>query len=92
MKIGKVIGTVVCNQTVDSLNGIKLLLSQPLNETLKEEGTPVVACDAVQAGLNDIVFYEGGREAALGLTNWFNPSDLTVMGIIDTLYTEEDIK
>ncbi|MDI9594777.1 MAG: EutN/CcmL family microcompartment protein, partial [Atribacterota bacterium] len=55
-------------------------------------GTPVVACDAVQAGLNDIVFYEGGREAALGLTNWFNPSDLTVMGIIDTLYTEEDIK
>ena len=57
MKIGKVIGTVVCNQKVDSLNGIKLLLIQPLNETLKEEGTPVVACDAVQAGLNDIVFY-----------------------------------
>ena len=92
MKIGKVIGTVVCNQKVDSLIGIKLLLIQPLNEALEEEGVPVVACDAVQAGLNDIVFYEGGREAALGLINWFNPSDLTVMGIIDSLYTEEKKK
>ena len=38
---------------------------------------------AQQAGINDIVFYEGGREAALGLKNWFNPSDLTIMGIVD---------
>jgi len=38
--------------------------------------------------VNYIVVYEGGREAALGLTNWFNPSDLTVMGIVDDLYVE----
>ena len=88
MKLGKVIGTVVCNQKVDSFIGIKLLLIQPLDENLKDDGNPVVACDTVQAGLNDIVFYEGGREAALGLANWFNPSDLTVMGIVDDLHVE----
>ncbi|MBU4361277.1 EutN/CcmL family microcompartment protein [bacterium] len=83
MKLGKVVGNVVCTQKVDSFQGIKLLLVQPLNEKLEEISDPVVACDTVQAGINDIVFYEGGREAALGLENWFNPSDLTIMGIVD---------
>jgi len=67
MKLGKVIGNVVCTQKVESFQDIKLLLVQPLNEKLEEIGDPVVACDTVQAGINDIVFYEGGREAALGL-------------------------
>jgi len=83
MKLGKVIGNVVCTQKVDSLRDIKLLLVQPLNEKFKEIGNPVVACDTAQAGINDIVFYEGGREAALGLKNWYNPSDMTIMGIVD---------
>ncbi len=90
MKLGRVIGTVVCNQKVDSLMGVKLLLIQPLDENLNDDGMPVVGCDPVQAGLNDVVFYEGGREAALGLTNWFNPSDLTIMGIVDTLHIGEE--
>lgn len=83
MKLGKVTGNVVCSQKVGSWEGIKLLLVQPLNENLEEIGDPVIACDTVQAGPNDIVFYEGGREAALGLENWFNPSDATIMGIVD---------
>jgi len=89
MKLGRVIGNVVCTQKVDSLEGIKLLLVQPLDEQYKEIGDPVVACDTVQAGTDDIVFYEGGREAALGLQNWFNPSDATIMGIVDHLQIEE---
>jgi len=89
MKLGKVIGNVVCSQKVDSFEGIKLLLVQPLNEELKNSGDPIIACDTVQAGMNDIVFYEGGREAALGLTNWFNPSDATIMGIVDHVDLED---
>jgi microcompartment protein CcmK/EutM len=83
MKIGKVIGNVVATQKVASLEGVKLLLVQPLDENLQEIGTPIVACDVVQAGVGDLVFYEGGREAALAIPNWFNPSDCTIMGIID---------
>jgi ethanolamine utilization protein EutN len=88
MKLGKVIGNVVCNQKVESLRGIKLLLVQPINEYYQDIDEPLVACDAVQAGLNDIVFFEGGREAALGLKNWFNPSDSTIMGIVDQVNTD----
>jgi ethanolamine utilization protein EutN len=89
MKLGRVIGNVVCSQKVDSWEGVKLLLVQPLNESLEEVGDPLIACDTVQAGPDDIVFYEGGREAALGLKNWFNPSDATIMGIVDSVTVEE---
>ncbi|MGQ9472791.1 MAG: EutN/CcmL family microcompartment protein [Candidatus Caldatribacteriaceae bacterium] len=89
MKIGRVIGSVVSTQKVDSLEGVKLLLVQPLDEHLREVGLPLVACDTVQAGPGDLVFFEGGREAALALANWFNPSDCTIMGIIDRVNVEE---
>jgi ethanolamine utilization protein EutN len=88
MKLGKIIGNVNCTQKVESWEGIKLLLVQPLDENLGELGESLVACDTVQAGLGDIVFYEGGREAALGLENWFNPSDATIMGIVDQIQLE----
>lgn len=89
MKLGRVMGNVVCSQKVESFEGVKLLLVQPLNEKLEKIGDPIIACDTVQAGPNDIIFYEGGREAALGLPNWFNPSDSTIMGIVDHLDIEE---
>lgn len=88
MKIAKVIGTVVATQKVASFEGVKLLLIQPLDEHLRPVGSPIVACDMVQAGVGDIVFYEGGREAALALPNWFNPSDCTILGIIDAVEVE----
>ncbi|MEN3184499.1 MAG: EutN/CcmL family microcompartment protein [Atribacterota bacterium] len=88
MKIAKVIGTVVATQKVSSFEGVKLLLIQPLDEHLRPVGSPLVACDTVQAGIGDIVFYEGGREAALALPNWFNPSDCTILGIIDAVEVE----
>ncbi len=84
MKLARVIGNVVCTKKDVSLEGIKLMLIQPVDETLKDYGSPIVACDTVQAGLGDIVLFEGGREAALALDNWFNPSDATIMGIVDS--------
>lgn len=89
MKLGKVVGNVVCTVKVESWEGVKLLLVQPLDENLEEIGISLIACDTVQAGPGDIVFYEGGREAALGMQNWFNPSDATIMGIVDHVNTEE---
>jgi ethanolamine utilization protein EutN len=88
MKIGRVIGSVVCTKKIDSLEGVKLLLVRPLDENMEEAGPPLVACDTVQAGRGDIVLFEGGREAAMALKNWFNPSDATVMGIIDQVNRE----
>lgn len=89
MKRGRVIGTVVSTQKVESLEGVKLLLLQPLDEDDKPSGDPIAACDVVQAGVGDTVLYEGGREAALALREWFNPADATIMGIIDRTHREK---
>ncbi len=85
MKIGRITGTVVSTRKIESLEGIILLLVQPLDDNMQNSGNPIVACDTVQAGSGDLVIYEGGREAALALDNWFNPSDAAVIGIIDQL-------
>ena len=83
MKLGRVTGTVVCEHKDRSWKGIKLLLVQPLDEYKKPSGDQIVACDSVQAGEGDLVFFEGGREAALVLEDWYNPSDATIIGIVD---------
>ena len=89
MKLGRVIGSVMCTHKVASFEGVKLLLLQPVDETLEPKGDALIACDPIQAGPGDLVLWEGGREAALGLENWFNPSDATIMGIVDQVYAEQ---
>ena len=85
MKIGKVIGTVVCNQKVDSLIGIKLLLIQPLNEALKEEGVEadIAALLLGEDGTYQFAKYEKDRLeqflACLTIWRWQNEEKLAQM-------------
>jgi len=83
MKLGRVTGNVVATRKDPSFEGVKILLLQPLDENGKPQGDVIAACDVVQAGIGDLVFFEGGREAALALENFFNPSDATIIGIVD---------
>ncbi len=83
MNLGRVIGTVISTRKVESFDGVKLLIVQPLDEDLKDRGEPVVACDTQQAGPGQIVTFIGGREASLPLPEPFNPSDATITSIVD---------
>ncbi len=85
MNLGRVIGTVVSTQKVASLEGVKLLIVQPLDENLEPAGDPLVACDSQQAGPGELVTFIGGREASLPLPDPFNPSDATITSIVDTV-------
>ncbi len=86
MKLGRVIGRVVSTKKMECLDGLALLLVQPLDETQKPSGAAIVAFDTVRAGEGDLVFYESGKEAAQANTNgWFNPADAAIMGIVDAV-------
>jgi ethanolamine utilization protein EutN len=51
----------------------------------------LVAADSTRmAGPGELVYYEGGREAALALDPWFVPIDHTIIGIVDTHDTTAD--
>jgi len=80
---GKVIGRVVPNYTLDAFKGVKFLIVQPVNEDKESAGKPVVACDAIGANLGEYVFMAQGTEAVFPLPDKFNPSDMTIVAIID---------
>jgi ethanolamine utilization protein EutN len=89
MYLGVVQGTVVAERKVPALAGKKLLLVQPVDDTLAEIGDVQVAVDTVQAGVGDLVYLVGSREAALALDPWFVPVDAAIVGIVDDIHAPE---
>jgi ethanolamine utilization protein EutN len=89
MYLGFVTGTVVAERKAAGLEGQKLLLVQPVDDTGKSTGDVQVAVDTVQAGVGDHVYLVGSREAALALTPWFVPVDAAIVGIVDGLHAPE---
>jgi len=84
MLLGKVIGTVTPCIIYKGLEGVPLLLIQPLDKNQKSTGSPIVATDSTRmAGKYEIIYYEGGREAAMALEITFVPVDACIIGIVD---------
>ena len=86
MKLGRVIGPVVCTQKMECFDGLKLLLVQPVDENGKDTGPALVAFDTTRAGESDLAFFEAGKEAAQANPNgWFNPADAVILGVVDAV-------
>ena len=86
MLLGRVIGTVTPAVRYKGLEGVPFLIVQPLDRQLKDSGDPLVAADACrQAGPGDLIYFEGGREAAMALDPWFVPVDHAIIGIVDAV-------
>ncbi|HBA84241.1 MAG TPA: ethanolamine utilization protein EutN [Verrucomicrobia bacterium] len=84
MHLGKVIGSVVSCVIYKGLEGVPMLWVQPLDKTGKAKGGAIVAADATRmAGPGELVYFEGGREAAMALDPSFVPVDHSIIGIVD---------
>jgi len=84
MLFGHVHGTAVCTIKYPGLEGLKLLVVQPLNKHLEPVGALQVAADVVQAGVGDLCLMVRSREAALAMPEiQFVPVDLALVGIVD---------
>lgn len=89
MELARVIGTVVATQKHEGLQGVRLLVIQPHDHEGTAQGEPIVAADAVQSGVGDVVEWICGREAALALPTTFTPVDATIVAIVDDYWGEE---
>ncbi len=86
MQLGRVIGTVVATVKSPGLEGVPLLIVQPLDKAGQPAGQPLVAADAVHmAGPGELVYFVAAREAALALEPWFVPVDHAIVGIVDAV-------
>ena len=89
MYLGRVIGTCVASRKYDGLEGVKLLVVEPLGRDQEPNGEPQIAVDVAQAGPGDLVFLVGAREASHALDEAFVPVDAAVVGIVDDYRDEE---
>jgi len=89
MHLAKVIGRVIATKKHEALEGVKLLLIQPVDHEGKPKSEPIVATDPFQAGPGETVAYVTGREAALALDETFTPVDAGIVGIVDSVNHEE---
>jgi ethanolamine utilization protein EutN len=86
VQLGRVIGTVVATVKADGLEGVRLLIVQPLDRRQQPRGTALVAADAVaMAGPGELVHYVAAREAAQALQETFVPVDHAIVGIVDAV-------
>ena len=91
MQFGRVHGTAVCTIKYTGLEGVKLLVVQPLDKNLKPLGKLQVAADVVRAGVGDLCVMARSREAALAMPDiTFVPVDLSIIGIVDELNVRPD--
>ena len=84
MQLARVIGTVVSTIKNEALEGRKFLIVQNLNGELEDVGKPLVALDAIGAGVGEIVFWCRGKEASFPFKRDSTPTDCTIVGIVDS--------
>lgn len=85
MQLGRVIGNVVATIKDPALDGIKLLIVQPVGRGGQDRGKPLVALDSVGAGIGELVYWCRGKEASFPFLPADLPTEATIVGIVDSV-------
>ncbi len=85
MKLARVKGKVICTIKDPQLEGVKLRIIEPVDNTGKPLGSPIVAADSVSAGDGELVWWVTAREATYCLLDKKIPADAAIIGIVDQL-------
>ena len=87
MQIASVVGQVVATRKHATLEGAKLLLVQPQTPEGEPRGPVLLSIDAVGAGVGEDVFFVRGAEASFPFAPRTVPTDASIVGIVDSVYT-----
>ena len=83
MQLGRIVGTVVATRKEETLESLRFMVVRPIDPDGKETGAPVVAADAVGAGIGEVVLYASGSSARQTAQTKDRPVDATIMAIVD---------
>ncbi|MGH1365857.1 MAG: EutN/CcmL family microcompartment protein [Calditrichia bacterium] len=92
MILAKVVGTVVATEKEASMNGLKLMLVQPVGLDGSAGSGFTVAVDAVGCGVGEIVLYASGSSARQTEATNNRPCDAVIMAIVDNWEVDGTIK
>jgi len=86
MLIARVIGELISTHKHESHMGRKALVVQPLELDGSNRGDPVIAFDAVDAGVGDqVLLVTEGFSAMTSVGRPNSPIDMAVVGVIDRI-------
>jgi ethanolamine utilization protein EutN len=92
MQIGKIIGRVWATEKNPGLTAQRLLIVQPLTPELNETGKKLICTDATGAGAGELVYWCKGKEASFPFLPTQVPTDATVVGIVDKITVQRELK
>lgn len=92
MVLAKVVGTLVATQKEQSMEGLKFLLLRNVDLDGNFSGGFVVAADAVNAGVGEMVLYASGSSARQTIKTDKRPCDAVVMAIVDNWEVDGKIR
>jgi len=88
MQLGIVCGTLVASRKDSRLEGINLLVLQPITPAGAPTGKTLIATDSVGAGPGERVFWVKSKEASNPFEPVDVPTDATIIGIVDLVHVE----
>ncbi len=88
MQLGIVCGSLVASRKDDRLEGITLLVIQPIQPDGKATGKALIATDSMGAGPGERVFWVKSKEASNPFAPLEVPTDATIIGIVDLVNVE----
>lgn len=91
MLIGTVIGNVWATKKNEQLSGCKLMIIEPLRYENHSASAPLVAMDAIGAGIGEQVLVVSGSSARISVGDGSAPIDHVIVGIVDRIDLQKPI-
>jgi ethanolamine utilization protein EutN len=88
MQLGIVCGTLVASRKDERLEGINLLVIQPIKPDGSFTGKTLIATDSTGAGPGERIFWVKSKEASNPFAPVEVPTDATIVGIVDLVNVE----
>jgi len=85
MLLARVIGTIWATRKEPTLDGCKLQIVEQVGLDFKPTGTTLVAVDAVEAGVGEIVLVAQGSSARQTKATKDRPVDAVIMAIVENM-------
>lgn len=85
MFLGRVVGCVWSTMKNPSMQGLRLLIVQPVTPQMANTGKRLVCGDSTGAGAGEIIYWVRGREATMPFSPQEPPFDATIVGIVDSI-------
>ena len=85
MYLGRVIGCVWATVKNPGLQGLRMLVVQPLTPELQNNGKRIICTDCTGDGAGELIYWVRGKEASLPFLPAEPATDTTIVGIVDSV-------